>query len=491
MEYTLENARRYEREAVKDIAKDARPKYHLTPGVGWMNDPNGLSYYKGEYHLFYQYYPYDTNWGKMHWGHAVSKDLITWKHLPVALAPDETYDSEGCFSGGALALPDGRHMLMYTGVSPAKDENGNDITVQQQCLAFGDGTDYKKYEKNPVISSEDLPEGLSKVDFRDPCLFRKEDGSFGCVTGCCNSEKDGRIVEFESPDGLNWRFSRVLIECNKKLGRMWECPNIFNIQGKNALIFSPQEIKGMQPEFADGNQTVIITDRDGNGNFDLHTAQCLDYGTDFYAPQVLKMPDGRFVIIGWLQNWDTLRHNEKSRVFFGTMSIPRVISFDGERLIQKPLESIDNYRKVEKKFDFVVKNGSYSDHSLKGRRFDMMLDIAPDGEECYKEFSVKLAVCGSCATVLTYRPEEGLFKIDKSSDGTEKEKQRERSCLLYKAPSDGRLSLRILMDKNTMEVFINGGTNVVSAIVETDEASEGISFEADGEVKVKAEFYEM
>ena len=112
----LRDARRYEEIFEKMILPEERPAFHLSSRVGWMNDPNGFSRYKGEYHLFYQYHPYDSHWGPMHWGHAVSKDLLHWKYLPAVLAPDMPYDRDGCFSGGALTMKDGTHMLMYTGV---------------------------------------------------------------------------------------------------------------------------------------------------------------------------------------------------------------------------------------------------------------------------------------------------------------------------------------------------------------------------------------
>ncbi len=113
---TLWEARKYEEAMESGIRKEERPAFHLCPRVGWMNDPNGFSYYRGQYHLFYQYYPYDSIWGPMHWGHAVSDDLLHWTYLPAALAPDAAYDKDGCFSGSALELPDGRHLLMISGI---------------------------------------------------------------------------------------------------------------------------------------------------------------------------------------------------------------------------------------------------------------------------------------------------------------------------------------------------------------------------------------
>lgn len=139
---TLREARKYEETVEKSIAKEERPDFHLCSRVGWMNDPNGFCYYNGMYQLFYQYYPYESKWGPMHWGHAVSKDLLHWEYLPAALAPDEIYDRDGCFSGSALTLPDGRHLLVYTSVIKERQEDGVIRDIQTQSLAVGDGLDY-------------------------------------------------------------------------------------------------------------------------------------------------------------------------------------------------------------------------------------------------------------------------------------------------------------------------------------------------------------
>ena len=160
---TLREARKYEEASEKLIGKEERPDFHLTPRTGWMNDPNGFSYYKGRYHLFYQYYPYESKWGPMHWGHAVSSDLLHWEYLPCALAPDEAYDRDGCFSGSAAVLPDGRQLLMYTGVLKEHQERDIYREVQTQCMAVGDGIDYEKYEQNPVLDQRDIQIGRAHV----------------------------------------------------------------------------------------------------------------------------------------------------------------------------------------------------------------------------------------------------------------------------------------------------------------------------------------
>ncbi len=188
---TLREARKYEEAFAKTIKDENRPAFHLGARIGWMNDPNGFCYYQGKYHMFYQYHPYDSHWGPMHWGHAVSEDLLHWEYLPAALAPDEFYDKDGCFSGSAIELPDGRHLLMYTGVVKEFQKDGVFAEVQTQCLAIGDGIDYEKYEQNPVLDEKDVPEGCSRFDFRDPKIIRGEKGIYKCVVGICIAAGSG------------------------------------------------------------------------------------------------------------------------------------------------------------------------------------------------------------------------------------------------------------------------------------------------------------
>ena len=134
----LQKARDYEEEHSAAISAAERPAYHLTPYVGWMNDPNGFSFYHGKYHLFYQYNPYATQWGPMHWGHAVSTDLLHWEYLPCAIAPDSPSDNgPGCFSGSATEMDDGRQLLLYTSVVSEKQPNGEMRDIQTQSVAVG------------------------------------------------------------------------------------------------------------------------------------------------------------------------------------------------------------------------------------------------------------------------------------------------------------------------------------------------------------------
>lgn len=173
MSRELDKAREYEAGKKEQIPSEQKCVFHLTPPVGWINDPNGFSRYQGEYHLFYQYYPYGTSWGPMHWGHQKTKDFIKWELVPCALAPDTEYDGQGCFSGSAVEH-DGKHILMYTSVYDRLQEDGTHKIRQTQSIAIGDGVNYEKLSCNPVIKSDALPEGSSVVDFRDPRIWKEK-----------------------------------------------------------------------------------------------------------------------------------------------------------------------------------------------------------------------------------------------------------------------------------------------------------------------------
>ena len=286
------------------IDKNQKPVFHVTPPVGWMNDPNGFSVFQGKIHLFYQYHPYSVVWGPMHWGHCISEDFVKWKELPAALAPDTDYDSLGCFSGSAIETKDG-HVLVYTGVMEKEKQDGTKQTIQQQCIAAGDGIHYKKENNNPVIPAEMLPEGFSREDFRDPKIW-KENETYYLVAGNKNEKQNGQVVLFASKDLSSWNYLSVLADNQGKYGKMWECPDFFPLGEKYVLIVSPQDMQADGMEFHNGNQSVAFIGEYDRQNYHLNEEQVisLDYGMDFYAPQTLETEDGRRIMIAWMQSWD-------------------------------------------------------------------------------------------------------------------------------------------------------------------------------------------
>ena len=182
------------------INKTKEPAFHVTGETGWINDPNGLIYYKDRYHAFYQHYPYDTKWGPMHWGHVVSDDLTNWTYLPIALKPGDDCDKNGCFSGSAI-VHDDKLWLMYTGFI---ENQGGESIRQVQCLAEStDGISFKKH--GIVIGENDLPEGYAPCDFRDPKVWC-HDGFFWCIVAARKIEGRGRILLYKSKDLFDWEF---------------------------------------------------------------------------------------------------------------------------------------------------------------------------------------------------------------------------------------------------------------------------------------------
>lgn len=489
---TLRDARKYEEAMEKKIDSENRPGFHLAARVGWMNDPNGFSYYKGEYHLFYQYNPYDSHWGPMHWGHAVSKDLLHWEYLPAALAPDADFDRDGCFSGSAAVLPDGRQLLIYTGVVRKTQPDGSMRDVQTQCLAVGDGVDYEKYAGNPVLTKEDLPDNGSKFDFRDPKIWRVADGTYRCVVGNCTPERDGQILLFSSGDGFSWKYEKILAANNKRYGTMWECPDFFELDGKGVLLTSPMDMLPQGFEYHNGNGTLCLIgsyDKDSD-TFTEEYNQAIDYGIDFYATQTLLTPDGRRVMIGWMQNWDTCNLHAPDQPWFGQMSLPRELSIRDGRLYQNPVRELENLRGEEVRHENVTFHDVIKLAGVEGRKVDMELTLRPaDAENIYHKFAVRFAQNDTYHTSVSFRPHESIVKIDRKFSGSRRAIIHQRRCQVRN--KDGNIKMRIILDRFSVEVFVNDGAYALSATLYTDLAADGISFFADGDVTMDVVKYTL
>lgn len=491
--YRLREARIYEEIAQQKIPDSTRPVFHLSPRAGWMNDPNGFSYYKGKYHLFYQYNPYDSKWGAMHWGHAVSDDLLHWEYLPAALAPDTPADKDGCFSGSAVELADGRQLLMYTGVSAAAGHsNESGETIQTQCLAVGDGFDYEKFHGNPVLTGADIPSGSSIHDFRDPKMWREKDGTYRCVVGNRPIDGSGQILYYSSEDGFNWKFESVLAENKNRFGLMWECPDFFELDGKAVILTSPQDMLPDGFEYHNGNGTLCLIgefDRERKIFLEEHD-QSIDYGIDFYAPQTLLAPDGRRIMIGWMQNWDTLAIASLKAPWFGQMTVPRELSVRDGRLYQWPIRELESLRSGPVSYQNVDFEGELTLDGIKGRTVDVTITVRPvDGEDIYNKFALWFGQNDVFHTSISYYPQESILKIDRKFSGTRRAIIHQRRCKVpYK---DGHITLRLIMDRFSVEIFINNGEQTVSATMYTDQSADGFRFFATGRLSMDVEKYDL
>ncbi len=492
MSQTLRDARRYEEITERKMEAEEKPGFHLAARVGWMNDPNGFSFYQGKYHLFYQYHPFNSHWGSMHWGHAVSDDLLHWEYLPAALAPDTVYDEAGCFSGSAVELADGRQLLMYTGVHKEVQEDGGVREVQAQCIAIGDGRDYEKYQGNPVLDEKDLPDGGSKYDFRDPKMWKAPDGTFRCVVGNCAPERDGQILLYSSKDGLDWKYEKILAANHGRFGKAWECPDFFELDGKQALLTSPMDMLPQGLEYHNGNGTLCLigTYDEIEEVFVEEQDQAIDYGIDFYAPQTLLAPDGRRIMVGWMQNWDTCNLHSPERPWFGQMSLPRELSIVNGRLIQKPIRELEGLRGEEVRHENVTFSGLTRLDGIRGRKIDMELSIRPlDEENMYRKFAVRFAQNDTYHTAVSFRPLESIVKIDRKFSGSRRAIIHQRRSRV--GSRNGEIKLRIILDMFSVEVFVNDGEHVLSATMYTEREADGISFLVDGVATMDVVKYDL
>lgn len=485
----LKKARQYESEQSKKINQAEKPVFHMSVPVGWMNDPNGFSMFRGICHLFFQYHPYDTTWGPMHWGHCTTNDFIQWEIQPCALAPDMEYDKDGCFSGTALEW-NGQHVLMYTGVNETKEKGKKTSVKQTQCIAFGNGTDYCKIEKNPVIDVDLLPKGSSACDFRDPKIWKDEKG-FWALVGSLNEDGSGQLALFHSANLIDWKFIKMLDYCRNEYGKMWECPDFFSLDGRQVLLVSPQFMMTDGKEFHNGNNSIYFV-----GDYDKETLDwkrdtphMVDFGMDFYAPQTLEYKDGRRIMIAWLQSWDSYMAPE-SYQWIGTATIPRELEVKNGRLIQNPVRELKNYRKNQVlwgAYELYKWDGMVQIPDVKGRCLDLIVSLS--GEE-YQTFSIYMAANEIYHTVLRYEREKGVITMDRTFCGMRRDYITTRSMKIEQEDTKS-IYLRILLDKNSIELFVNHGEYAMSTLIYTPLQAEQIYFETDGSVKMDIEKYDI
>ena len=479
----LTRANKYEEE--NRIDKSEKPVFHVTPPVGWMNDPNGFSIFQGKIHLFYQYHPYRDTWGPMHWGHCVSEDFVKWKELPIALAPDKDYDAAGCFSGSAIETEDG-HVLIYTGVMEKKGADGGKEVVHQQCMAIGDGIHYEKADGNPVLPAELLPDGFSREDFRDPKVWREEE-TYYLVAGNRNGSQNGQVVLFASENLKDWRYVSVLAHNQGKYGKMWECPDFFSLGQNYILVVSPQDMRADGAEFHNGNQAAALIGEYDRQTYHLREEQVvsLDYGTDFYAPQTLETEDGRRIMIAWMQSWDMNIKPAEQR-WNGMMTIPRQLELRNHVLYQYPVKELDRYRTEPVVYKDKEISGRCQIPGVRGRVLDLTVEL--QGGD-YREFTVSFAGNEEYHTSFRYVRATQCIEFDRTFSGMERDAVCQRSMKIKNAGET--LKLRLLLDKFSVELFVNDGVQTFTSTFYTPLDAQDIVFVCDKRARVNIEKYNI
>ncbi|MGG5254668.1 glycoside hydrolase family 32 protein [Neobacillus sp. SM06] len=430
----------------------SRPYYHFTPEIGWMNDPNGFVFYKGEYHLFYQHNPYDVVWNKIHWGHAKTKDFVKWEHLPVALANDQSYDTHGCFSGSAIEK-DGKLYLIYTGhIDPniGFDRDESEI-IQRQCVAYSkDGVHFEKYRLNPVIGEKQLPKGYLICDFRDPKVL-EVNGTYYCVLAVRNTQRRGEIIMFTSDDLLNWSFHSSIYQTKFSENTLLECPDLFRIDDNDVLVFSEMPC---DPEFSGqikNKTTYVIGHMDfDQGKFIPGKKGLLDHGQTFYAPQSTEGENGERLLIGWMHRWhETMPPREYG--FNGMMSIPRQLVVKNGDLLQQPFINRQKYFSVSALYENVKLQDKLD---INGQAAGY-LKIAM-GENAQK-FTIELNKSETKSTRVEVDAENNKLVI--RSDYGSKEPIVLENCF---GKSNYEKTLDFYLDLHSIELFVNSGEKVVS-----------------------------
>lgn len=477
----IEKVNQYIAENQKNVDSKYRHHYHVMAPIGWINDPNGFVFYQGEYHLFYQYHPYSSDWGPMHWGHSKSKDLVHWEDLPVALMPDQAYDKDGCFSGSAIEK-DGKLYLMYTG-----HVINDDVVFQTQCMAVSeDGIHFEKFENNPVISAKQVESYGSIHDFRDPKIFQHDDLYYS-VIATKSSENRGRILLFSSIDLMSWQFVSILLEGDESQGIMWECPDLFHLDGKDVLIMSPIQIQKQGFEYHNISSTVAFI-----GQMDWQTGKLLvenyheiDFGMDFYAPQTLEDEQGRRIMIAWMQMWDRTRPtHDLGHQWSGAMTLPRELAIRDNFLVQSPPHFIYDNIKIQAQYQNIPLKAEpvvFSDLIDDATYLKIVVDL-----RSAQQLEIRYAQHLESALILQYNVDSQCFTFSRANfghliSGNEPELLVERSAeVLLK---NQILEIELFRDTSSIELFINGQVTMSNTFYEHEKGKDLI-FSVEGEANI-------
>lgn len=486
--------------AAPTYAEPHRPQLHFTPPSMWMNDPNGLVYYEGEYHLFYQHYPEKAVWGPMHWGHAISRDLVHWEHLPIALSPDAL---GYIFSGSAVVDWDNTSgfgsgkepplVAIFTYHDPLRRaRKTNDHETQGIAYSNDRGRTWTKYDGNPVLKNL-----AGERDFRDPNVFWHEPtGRWVMVLSVFD-----RVELWGSPDLKAWSRLSAFGEGVGAHGGTWECPDLFplRVEGRGETKWvliqnlnpgGPQHGSGTQYFVGDFDGKTFTLDRRFEQTLRSEPAVWLDWGTDNYAGVTwsdIPASDGRRIFIGWMSNWD-YGQQVPTAPWRSAMTVPRTLRLvetdAGYRLLTEPVAEVEALRRESA--------------SLAGRRVAGEVDIgaglgfSPSLSDIELEFDLDRSDASAFGMILAnavgeqyrigYDAGRNVFVSDRARAG-DSGFSEEFAAQVHEAPrqsSAARLRMRLLFDVASVELFADGGATVLTEIFFPSSRFESISLYAEG-----------
>jgi fructan beta-fructosidase len=460
-----------------------RPQFHFSPEINWTNDPNGLVHFDGEYHLFYQYNPLGNSWGHMSWGHAVSKDLVHWEHLPISLAEE---DGIMIFSGCALVdwkntcglgrgdLPP--LIAVYTG-------HGRDLQTQNLAYSHDRGRTWTKYADNPVLD-------IGERDFRDPKVFWHEHTQKWVMVVALAAQK--KVQFYGSQDLKAWEFLSDFGPAGVKDKPNWECPDLFElpIEGEPGQTRWVLEADMGDGAIAGGSGgEYFVGEFDGTrfrSDYPLDEIRWVDFGRDFYAPvswSDVPESDGRRIWIGWMNNWQS--HMLPTHPWRGAQSVPRVLSLRrtpvGLRLVQRPIVELEKLRGQHARLENLPLSEGEVDLAEQDIAGEMMEIVAEWDLGAATEFGVKVRQGGDEVTVVGYDVGQQSLFVDRRQSGLvgfHPAFPGKHSGPLQ--PKDGRIRIQILVDTSSIEVFGNDGHTVITNRIFPSRLSQGVSLYCHG-----------
>ncbi|NBC25430.1 MAG: hypothetical protein GVY08_01080, partial [Bacteroidetes bacterium] len=472
-------------EADVTFTEKYRPQFHYTPRINWMNDPNGLVFYDGEFHLFHQYNPFGNQWGFMSWNHAVSTDLVHWEHKPVAIAYGKE-EKEGIFSGSAVVdhsntsgfgdIETPPIVAVYTSAFEGDRPN------QAQSLAYSTdgGETFIKYKENPVLDHND-------PDFRDPNVMWDDQREEWVMVVALPTQH--KVAFYSSPNLIDWEFLSEFGPAGAVDG-IWECPDLFqlpvdgdpgNMKWVLHVDMNPGAVaggSGSQYFVGDWNGESFTEEKSTSNDEILWT----DYGTDFYAAiswSNVPKEDGRRLWVGWMNNWDYANQIPTSP-WRSAMSVPRSVELkstgDQLRLVQQPVDELKSLRKDHVQLQNVsVVNGevkSLSDQNISGKAYEIEVEIDPADADVV---GLMLRAGEEEYTLVGYDAVKGTTYVDRTQSG-----ESGFSDLFegrYDAPTrleNGVVKLHLLVDWSSVEVFVGDGEAVLTNRIFPDPQSRDI-----------------
>jgi len=462
-----------------------RPQIHFTPETKWMNDPNGMVYYKGIYHLFYQYFPGGIKWGPMHWGHATSKDLVHWDRLPVALYPD----SLGLiFSGSAVVDSLNTSGLGRDGKIPlvaifthhdmkGEEEKRSDFQNQSLAYSLDEGKTWTKYTGNPVLKNPGI------TDFRDPKVSWYPEQKKWVMTLATKN----RITFYSSPDLKSWKKESEFGEQLGAHGGVWECPDLFplTLNGEKYYVLLISINPGA-PNGGSGTQ-YFIGDFDGNKFTPLQSeTRWIDYGTDNYAGITWSNTGSRKVFIGWMNNW-TYANQVPTESWRGATTIAREFKLfsdkNGISLRTEPVEELATLARATVNLPKAVGTGESKPLNTTSLSGPYKLKLQTSS---LASFSVVLSNAAKGKLVVGYDKASNRFYIDRREAGNNA--FNKEFAKIHYAPriSSGKtISLTLFVDVASVELFADNGLSVMTDVFFPEQPLGLISVQAPAALTLK------